>query len=213
MNNLTVKVARKREKLSWEERMVQETEAWQRGYRMIAGLDEAGRGPLAGPVVAAAFVIQPDFKYPGLNDSKQMTELQRKKCFEFLTSGAWEYGVGMVESDEIDQINIYQASRQAMLKALISLPRKPDYLLVDAMVIPETEIAQAKIIHGDALSIAIAAASVIAKCVRDQIMEEYELTYPGYGFAKHKGYGTVAHYQALAELGPSPIHRRSFRLE
>jgi len=193
--------------------MVREEAAWKQGYQMIAGLDEAGRGPLAGPVVAAAFVIKPDFKYVGLNDSKQMTELQRKKCFEFLKSGAWEYGVGIVEPIEIDEINIYQASRQAMRKALLALPKAPDCLLVDALIVPETEIYQESIIHGDALSIAIAAASVVAKCVRDRLMEEYEITYPGYGFAKHKGYGTVAHYQALAELGPSPIHRRSFRLE
>ncbi len=199
-------------KLPWDQRMVLERDCWKRGYCRVAGLDEAGRGPLAGPVVAAVFVINPEFKMDGLNDSKQLTPLQRQKFFKVLTSGSWEYGIGIVEPEEIDRINIYQASRVAMLKALRSLEIPPDYLLVDALVVPETGIAQQAIIHGDALSIAIAAASVIAKYTRDQLMIEYDLIYPGYDFANHKGYPTRKHYLALQELGPSPIHRRSFRL-
>lgn len=200
-------------KLPWEERLKEERKLWERGFKRVAGLDEAGRGPLAGPVVAAVFVITPEFCWEELNDSKQMTTLQREKCYHFLTSGAWEYGVSAVEPEEIDRINIYQASRRAMSKALRSLALPPDYLLVDALMVPDTDIAQTPLIHGDALSVAIAAASVIAKYTRDRLMEEYDRTYPGYGFAQHKGYPTAKHYEALEQLGPSPIHRRSFRLQ
>ena len=205
-------VAKLNTKLTWDERMFQEKRCWEKGYRRVAGLDEAGRGPLAGPVVAAVFIITPDFKMDGLNDSKQSTSLQRERYYRVLTSGCWEYGVGIVEPAEIDQINIYQASRVAMLQALKNLKAKPDFLLVDALVVPETEIFQQSLVHGDALSVAIAAASVIAKYTRDQIMIEYDKIYNGYGFAKHKGYPTSEHYLALRKLGPSPIHRRSFRL-
>ncbi len=193
--------------MTWERR------CWEQGCRRVAGLDEAGRGPLAGPVVAAVFVIQPDFRLEGLNDSKQLTALQRGKYFQELTSGTWEYGIGVIGPEEIDRVNIYQASRLAMLKALRCLTGSPDFLLVDALVVPETEIPQRAIIHGDALSIAIAAASVIAKNTRDQIMVNYDREYPGYGLARHKGYPTREHYLALETLGPSPIHRRSFKLE
>jgi ribonuclease HII len=199
-------------KLSWDERMVQEKRCWEKGCRRVAGLDEAGRGPLAGPVVAAIFIITPDFQCQGINDSKQLTALQRQRYYHELTNGGWEYGIGIVEPAEIDRINIYQASRQAMSQALRNLKIAPDFLLVDALIVPDTSIAQQAIIHGDALSVAIAAASVIAKYTRDQLMIEYDKIYPGYGFAKHKGYPTSEHYRALQQLGPSPIHRRSFRL-
>ncbi|HEX7712885.1 MAG TPA: ribonuclease HII [Bacillota bacterium] len=199
-------------KLSWDERLTYEQHCWQNGSTRVAGLDEAGRGPLAGPVVAAVFLITPDFSLPGLNDSKQLTALQRQRFYQVLTSGAWEYATGLVEPGEIDRINIYQASRIAMSKALQSLKVRPDFLLVDALVIPDTSVKQQAIIHGDALSVAIAAASVIAKVTRDKLMEEYDRIYPGYGFAQHKGYPTAAHYEALQKLGPSPIHRLSFRL-
>jgi len=198
--------------LSWEDRTVNEKSCWARGCRRVAGLDEAGRGPLAGPVVAAIFILPPGFRLEGLNDSKQLTAARREQFYQILTSGQWEFGVGMTAAEEIDRINIYQASRRAMLQALNSLKQAPDYLLVDALTVPETPIAQQPLIHGDAVSVAIAAASVIAKCVRDRIMTEYDAVYPGYGFAKHKGYPTRQHYEALAELGPTPIHRRSFRL-
>lgn len=199
--------------LPWEERMAEEQLGWASGYKRIAGLDEAGRGPLAGPVVAAGFVIEPHFKLEGLTDSKQLTEKQREKFYKILTCGDWEYGIGVVEPDEIDRVNIYQASRIAMRKALAELPMAPDYLLVDALVVPDTDIPQKSLIYGDARSVAIAAASVIAKYTRDLLMEDYDRLYPGYGFAQHKGYPTRQHYEALAALGPSPIHRRSFRLE
>lgn len=206
-------IKRQLSKLSWEERLIEEKKCWELGFKRVAGLDEAGRGPLAGPVVAAAFIITPDFKLEGLNDSKQLTPQKRKIFYDFLTSGYWEYGIGIVEPEVIDRINIYQASRLAMLKALESLESPPDFLLVDALVVPDVLIKQRAIIHGDALSVSIAAASVIAKCARDKLMEEYDLRYPGYGFAKHKGYPTREHYDILKKLGPSPIHRYSFCLE
>ncbi|HBE77721.1 MAG TPA: ribonuclease HII [Firmicutes bacterium] len=198
--------------LPWEERIREEKLCWNNNYKRVAGFDEAGRGPLAGPVVAAAFIITPGFEMPGLNDSKQLTAKQRHHFYLELTAGSYEYGIGIIEAEEIDKINIYQASRQAMLIALKALQLAPDYLLVDALAIPETPIPQRAIIHGDALSVAIAAASVIAKYTRDSIMEQYDVLYPGYGFAKHKGYPTREHYQALEKYGPLPIHRRSFRL-
>ena len=198
--------------LSWDERLLEEKNCWQSGCQRVAGLDEAGRGPLAGPVVAAIFVIKPGFNLEGLNDSKKLTPLQRERFYQVLTSGEWEYGVGVVQPEEIDRINIYQASRAAMFKALKMLKEPPDFLLVDALMVPETDIQQKAIIHGDALSISIAAASVIAKYKRDMMMVELDQQYPGYGFAKHKGYPTKEHYNALEKLGPSPIHRRSFRL-
>jgi ribonuclease HII len=179
-------------KLAWEERLKEERKLWESGFQRVAGLDEAGRGPLAGPVVAAVFVITPGFFREDLNDSKQMTPVQRENCYNFLTAGDWGYGVGVVEPDEIDRINIYQASRRAMSKALQALNQAPDYLLVDALMVPDTEIPQTALIHGDA--------------------EDYDRVYPGYGFAQHKGYPTVKHYEALERLGPSPIHRKSFRL-
>jgi ribonuclease HII len=200
-------------RLPWEERLTEERACWNRGFTRVAGLDEAGRGPLAGPVVAAIFVITPDFVLEELNDSKQLTPKQRETCYRYLTSGTWEYGVGIVEAAEIDRINIYQASRQAMLRALQTLTAPPDYLLADALTVPVTLIPQKGLIHGDALSVAIAAASVIAKYTRDQLMIEYDRLYPGYGFARHKGYPTVQHYEALARLGPCVLHRKSFRLQ
>ena len=199
-------------KLSWEERLIEEERCWQAGFSRVAGLDEVGRGPLAGPVVVAIFIITPQFRLDGLNDSKQLTLNQRDRFYQILTSGDWEYGTGIVAPVEIDRLNIYQASRVAMRQALGNLKLPPDFLLVDAVTVPDTEIKQRAIIHGDALSVAIAAASVIAKFTRDQIMTDYDAVYPGYGFAKHKGYPTKEHYQALSELGPTPIHRRSFRL-
>ncbi|MGD8400033.1 MAG: ribonuclease HII [Bacillota bacterium] len=200
-------------KLPWEARLKEERACWRRGFTRVAGLDEAGRGPLAGPVVAAVFVITPDFDLQELNDSKQLTPIQRETAYRYLTSGDWEYGVGVVTAAEIDRINIYQASRQAMWRALQTLAQPPDYLLVDALTVPVTTIPQTGLIHGDALSVAIAAASVLAKYTRDQLMVEYDRIYPGYGFARHKGYPTMQHYEALRQLGPCDLHRKSFRLQ
>jgi ribonuclease HII len=199
-------------KLSWDERLTVERAAWQKNYLRVAGLDEAGRGPLAGPVVAAIFVITPAFYMADLNDSKQLSVKKREICCDGLTCGVWEYAVGIIDAAEIDRINIHQATRQAMLRALTSLANPPDYLLVDALTVPETNLPQEALIKGDARSVAIAAASVIAKVTRDRMMQEYDRRYPGYGFAKHKGYPTSEHYDNLRRLGPSPIHRRSFLL-
>lgn len=207
------KIKQPKKVLTYEERLVEERACWSQGYLRVAGLDEAGRGPLAGPVVAAAFILLPEFKLEDLNDSKQLSEKQREEFYHYLTSGEWDYGIGIVEPAEIDRVNIYQASRLAMLQALQNLKNPPDYLLVDALVVPETDLPQKSLIHGDARSIAIAAASVIAKYTRDQIMLYYDRQYPGYCFAQHKGYPTKKHYEMLSKLGPSPIHRRSFRLE
>jgi ribonuclease HII len=199
-------------KLSWDERLTLERAAWQNNYLRVAGLDEAGRGPLAGPVVAAIFVITPAFFMADLNDSKQLSLKKREICCSGLTCGVWEYAVGIIDAAEIDRINIHQATRQAMLRALTSLANPPDYLLVDALTVPETNLPQEALIKGDARSVAIAAASVIAKVTRDRMMQEYDLRYPGYGFARHKGYPTSEHYDNLRRFGPSPIHRRSFLL-
>lgn len=216
MANKNTKSLQKSEKythLPWEERIIHEKRCWESGFQRVAGFDEAGRGPLAGPVVAACFVIPGDFYLEGLNDSKQLTAIRRERFYQVLTGGNYEFGIGVIEAEEIDRINIYQASRQAMAKALQNLKESPDYLLVDALKIPSTDITQQAIIHGDALSVSIAAASVIAKCTRDAMMVQYDSLYPGYGFAKHKGYPTREHYLALEKLGPSPIHRLSFRLD
>lgn len=181
-----------------------------KGFQIIAGIDEAGRGPLAGPVVAAACIIPPDIFLPGVNDSKQLTALARQELFQQIkTIPGIVFGIGCVDSAEIDRINIYQATIIAMQQAVERLPCYPDYLLVDGMQLPH-DIPVLKIIKGDTLSQSIAAASIIAKVTRDAMMKEYHMQWPQYGFANHKGYSTAAHLAALAEHGPCPIHRRSF---
>ena len=177
----------------------------------LCGLDEAGRGPLAGPVFAACVVLKPGAVIPGLNDSKKLTEKRREAIFEEILGGglAW-FGIGSVSPEEIDRINILQATYQAMRKAIAGLKPAPDLLLNDAVVIPQVEIKQVKIIKGDAKSVSIAAASIVAKVTRDQMMEQYDALYPEYGFAKHKGYGTAAHMAAIQEHGLCPIHRQTF---
>lgn len=185
-----------------------------KGFKSIAGVDEAGRGPLAGPVVAAACIL-PDCKaFIGINDSKQLSAGRRKACFESLISDASvKYGIGIISPEEIDRINIYQATLQAMLKALAALAVlvKPEYILVDGNVAPPYEIIPAEaVVGGDRRSLAIAAASIIAKETRDRIMLEMHQTYPEYGFDRHKGYGTARHLEALSLHGPTPIHRFSF---
>jgi len=188
-----------------------ETALWRKGHRLVAGIDEAGRGPLAGPVVAAACMIPEGFVLKGINDSKQLTADEREYWYTILTGDPHiQWAVGFVESDEIDRINIYQATLLAMRYAVEGLSTKPDALLVDGMPFQFGEIPAQKVIKGDTLSQAIAAASVLAKVSRDRKMVEWELRYPGYGFGQHKGYGTPQHLQALQRLGPTPIHRRSF---
>ncbi|NLM45601.1 MAG: ribonuclease HII [Firmicutes bacterium] len=184
----------------------------EKGYTYIAGVDEAGRGPLAGPVVAAAVILPPHFHLPGLNDSKQLTPGKREKLFAALqeTALAWSCGVAAVE--EIDELNIYQATKLAMLRALQKLSIKPDYVLLDGISLQELPCPQQRINGGDRLSATVAAASIIAKVTRDRLMCEMDKKYPGYGFASHKGYPTREHRRAIARLGPCPLHRRSFLL-
>ena len=176
----------------------------------ICGIDEAGRGPLAGPVVAAAAVLQKDCQILYLNDSKKLSEKKRDLLFDEIKEKAVTYGVGIVSPQVIDEINILQATYEAMRQAISQLKVTPEILLNDAVTIPGVDIMQVPIIKGDAKSVSIAAASILAKVTRDRMMAEYDQIYPEYGFAKHKGYGTAAHIAALKEYGPCPIHRRTF---
>lgn len=181
------------------------------GYKRIAGVDEAGRGPLAGPVVAAACIIPQGVFFPGIDDSKKLTHRQREQLFASLTQHPKvQYALGVVNAADIDRINIYQATIQAMLQAVGGLKEAPDYLLVDGMPLFHPTVPSQKIIGGDAKSQSIAAASVLAKVTRDRMALEWEITWPQYGFAKHKGYGTPQHLAAIAEHGPCPIHRMTF---
>lgn len=176
----------------------------------ICGIDEAGRGPLAGPVVAAAVVLPKDCQILFLNDSKKVSEKKRELLFEEIKEKAVSYGIGIVSPEQIDEINILQATYEAMRQAIGGLSVQPDLLLNDAVTIPGVDILQIPIVKGDAKSISIAAASILAKVTRDQMMLQYDELFPEYGFARHKGYGTAVHIQALKEHGPCPIHRRSF---
>ena len=187
-----------------------EKELYKEGYELIAGTDEAGRGPLCGPVVAAAVILPQNYKLEGLNDSKQLSEKKRDKYFEIIKKDAISYGISIVDAKTIDEINIYEASRKAMLEAISKLDVTPDFVLTDAMPLP---IDNSKaIIHGDALSLSIAAASVLAKVTRDEIMYEFDKKYPEYGFKSHKGYPTKKHRAAIAERGTTPYHRMTFNL-
>ncbi|MBI1317493.1 MAG: ribonuclease HII [Candidatus Hydrogenedens sp.] len=185
-----------------------EAEAEAQGFRAVAGVDEAGRGPLAGPVVAAAVTLAEPVA--GLNDSKQLTEARREALFETLMAGPHAIGVAVVEAGDIDRTGIQPANYAAMARAVAALPRRADYLLVDGFALPGVSQPVLKVIKGDARSLSIAAASIIAKVTRDRLMLEWNERHPGYGFAKHKGYGTREHLEALQRLGPCPIHRRSF---
>ncbi|MBI5544895.1 MAG: ribonuclease HII [Deltaproteobacteria bacterium] len=187
-----------------------ETELWERGLLHIAGVDEAGAGPLAGPVVAAACVLPKDFRPIGVDDSKKLDAQQRAELEVEIQKGALAWAVMRAEVEEIDRLNIYRASLLAMRRAVEALPIKPDYLLVDARTVPEVGIPQRGIIKGDSLSMSIAAASILAKTARDRLMDELSRAWPGYGFELHKGYGTPEHSEALRRLGACPIHRRSF---
>jgi len=188
-----------------------ETEARRCGYRLVAGLDEAGRGPLAGPVVAAAVMLPRRCLLAGLNDSKQLTEAERERLYDEIHRRAVGIGVGQASEREIDAMNILEATRLAMGRAIQALPSVPDYLLLDAIELPAIHLPQRAIIKGDTLSVSIAAASVVAKVTRDRLMGEYHRQYPQYNFQAHKGYGTAEHLQMLAAHGPCAIHRRSFR--
>ncbi len=187
---------------------------WDLGLRRVAGLDEAGRGPWAGPVTAAAVVLPAGDDclraLVGVDDSKRLTPRRREALAPVIKSVAVAWGVGMAESGEIDRLGIVPATRLAMERALGALGLAPQALLIDAVRLPGVTFPQRSLIHGDALSLSIAAASILAKVARDRLMVEMDGQYPGYGFARHKGYGTRVHAEALARLGPCPIHRRSF---
>ncbi|TFE02740.1 ribonuclease HII [Jeotgalibacillus salarius] len=182
--------------------------ALKKGYQLIAGTDEAGRGPLAGPVVAAAVILPDEYYLPGLNDSKKLSESQRESFYTDIMRSA-DVGVGIIHAKEIDQLNILNASKKAMIKAISELKQEPEFILADAVTL-NIQIPQESIIKGDAKSVSIAAASVIAKVTRDRLMKEAGAKYPGYGFERNAGYGTKDHVAALNRLGPTGEHRRSF---
>ncbi len=191
------------------EMLANERVHWQAG-RSVAGLDEAGRGPLAGPVVAAAVVFLPNPEIPRINDSKKLDEDSRSYLYDLIRTEALDYGVGSADVAEIDELNILQATFLAMRRALSRLRAKPHHLLVDGRTYLDKSIPFTTIVKGDSKSYSIAAASILAKVTRDRIMQEYDREFPGYGFARHKGYGTGTHLDAIEELGFCPIHRRSF---
>ena len=188
------------------------------GKRYIAGVDEVGRGPLAGPVVAACVVLPEDFDVLGVEDSKKLSEKKREQLYDAILSEALAYGIGMQDNASIDEINILEATKEAMRCAIIEAEQRLrektgcgiDHILIDALTLREVAIPQTGIIKGDSASLSIAAASILAKVTRDRMMVEYDSIYPGYAFAKNKGYGTKAHYEGLQAQGMTPIHRRSF---
>lgn len=198
-----------------EERLLElkkiEQDIYNKGVKYIAGIDEAGRGPLAGPVVVACVLLPQDSMIEGVNDSKKVSEAKREKLYEIITKEAISYGVGIIYQDEIDEINILQATKKGVTEAIKQMEIKPNIIMVDALTgIDTLGIPYNSLIKGDAKCYSIAAASIIAKVTRDRIMREWDKVYPQYGFDSHKGYGTAKHIAALKEYGPSPIHRRSF---
>jgi ribonuclease HII len=189
-----------------------EDQARSEGYRLIAGVDEVGRGCLAGPVVAAACILDPAKPVPkGLNDSKKLTEKRRNEIAAELRENALAFAIGAVEADEIDSINILEATKKAMMLAIATLQPAAEYLLIDALQLRNVTLPQKPLIKGDSISYSIAAASVIAKTYRDDLMVKYDTEFPHYGFAGHKGYGAASHFAAIREHGPCHLHRRSFR--
>jgi ribonuclease HII len=207
---------KKAEKLRLERERIEGMKVYERAHpdcRLICGVDEAGRGPFAGPVVAGAVILSlddPEREILYLNDSKKLSEKKREALYDEIMEKAVSVGVGIVERDVIDEINILQATFLAMQKAIAALDPQPDFILADAVSIPKIQIPQEGIVKGDAKSVSIAAGSIIAKVTRDRIMYEYDKLYPEYGFASHKGYGTKAHIEAIKEYGMLDIHRRSF---
>ena len=197
------------EDLRLEQMLRYEKELYQAGYQRIAGIDEVGRGPLAGPVVAAAVILPPGCKIKGLNDSKKIPKKKHQEIYQAVMDKALAVGIGLMDSEIIDQVNIYEATKLAMKKALSKLSLKPDYLLIDAMKL-DVDIPQESIIKGDANSLSIAAASIVAKVTRDKLMADYDKEFPGYDFAKNAGYGTKNHLQGLDRHGVTPIHRKTF---
>jgi ribonuclease HII len=201
------------EKLEKEKRRIEEMCVYEKEYadcEYICGIDEVGRGPLAGPVVACAVVLPKSARILYVNDSKKLSEKKREELFDVITKEAVSFGIGVVDWKRIDEINILQATYEAMRQAINNLSVKPDILLNDAVTIPGVDIKQVPIIKGDAKSLSIASASIVAKVTRDRMMVEYNKTYPEYDFASNKGYGTAAHIAALKQFGATPIHRKTF---
>ena len=197
------------EDLRLEKMLAYEKELYAQGIDLIAGVDEVGRGPLAGPVVAAAVILPKACKIPGLNDSKKIPKYKHKEIYEAVLQNAIAIGIGIKDNHVIDQVNIYEATKLAMMEAIGRLDPQPQHLLIDAMKL-DLPISQTSIIKGDANSLSIAAASIVAKVTRDQMMEEFDCEYPGYDFTQNAGYGTAKHLAGLDQLGVTPIHRRSF---
>jgi len=187
-----------------------EEQYYQRGIHVVCGVDEAGRGPLAGPVCAAAVVLPPHIDIPGLNDSKKLTDKKRRELFPVIKEKALAYGIAIADHEEIDRINILQATFLAMERAIKQLSIKPEAALIDGNRAKDFGIPVETVVKGDARSASIAAASILAKVTRDDMMLQMDSLYPEYSFAVHKGYGTKVHYEALAEFGPSPVHRMTF---
>lgn len=208
------KSKRRLEKEAAEERRLaqlreRENGLYCQGYSLIAGIDEAGRGPLAGPVVAACVILPREYRLPGLNDSKKVSAKARDRLAQMIRDQAVAWAIGLADHQEIDRINILQATKAAMLRAIEKMDPQPDYLLVDALRL-DTAIPQEGIIHGDSVSASIAAASILAKTYRDSLMDRADTLYPQYGFRDHKGYGTPRHLEALRLYGSCPIHRKTF---
>ena len=197
------------EDLRLEKMLAYEKELYTQGIHLIAGVDEVGRGPLAGPVVAAAVILPENCKIPGLNDSKKIPKSKHHAIYQAVLDQALSVGIGIKDNQVIDQVNIYEATKLAMLEAIQELDPRPQHLLIDAMRL-DLPIPQTSIIKGDANSLSIAAASIVAKVTRDQMMEEFDCEYPGYDFTQNAGYGTANHLAGLDKLGVTPIHRRSF---
>ena len=211
--SLISKYKKQEEKLEEEKKRIENMSIYERKYadfHYICGIDEVGRGPLAGPVVAGAVILPKDCDILYLNDSKKLSEKMREALYDEIMDKAVATGIGIVGPGRIDEINILQATYEAMRMAIENLKVRPDLLLNDAVTIPQVDIKQVPIIKGDAKSISIAAASIIAKVTRDRLMVQYEEVLPGYGFASNKGYGSATHIQAIQELGATPIHRQSF---
>lgn len=208
-----LKEMKRLQKLEAEKERTEQLKVYEKqyaAYGYVCGIDEVGRGPLAGPVVAGAVILQPDCDILYINDSKKLSAKKREELYPIIMKEAVAVGIGMASPQRIDEINILQATYEAMREAIQNLSVKPDILLNDAVTIPEVAVKQVPIIKGDAKSISIGAASIVAKVTRDRLMEEYDKILPEYGFASNKGYGTKAHIEALKAYGPTPIHRNSF---
>lgn len=199
-----------REKKRLDELSRYEKDAYRKGFRYVAGIDEAGRGPLAGPVVAACVMLPEGCLIEGLDDSKKLSASKRESLYDIIMDRAVSVGIGVVDEKHIDSMNILNATKLAMKRAVDQVEPKPDLLLIDAVRLPDIDILQASIIKGDSLSVSIAAASIVAKVTRDRLIEEADVLYPAYGFKKHKGYGTSEHINAIRKYGICPIHRISF---